>query len=979
MLRVYQSRTSSEAKKYYTDALAKQDYYVDGHEIVGLWHGKAAQRLGIVGQVGQKSFANLCENKHPISGERLTPRTRDDRTVGYDINFHAPKGISLLHALTGDERITMAMREAVSETMLEIEKNTHTRVRLDGKSEDRHTGNLVWGEFVHFTGRPVDGVPDPQTHIHCFVFNATWDSTEMRWKAGQFRQVVRDQPYFQASYHTRLAAKMEAIGYPISRGRNTWDLKGITPEIVDKFSRRTQEIEAAAKRLGITDPSAKGRVGARTRSKKDKNLGRTELATIWQQRLSPDEAEWLHGITQGPGLRQQDLDTGNSLWQQTYDRQQRITPDEALSHAIEHVFARKAVESDRRLVAEALKMAVGHVQPDELWKAIEAHPELLSRNEGGERWMTTRAVLEEEKAVLQFAVAGKGTSLPLGAGCGGREGEQYKIGSMAERDGIALNPSQIAAVEHLMESRDRVMLLRGGAGTGKTTLLREAAMAIKHGGGNVFACAVTTDASRGVLREAGFKGAEPLEKLLTDKRLQERIRGAVIWVDEAGMVGTPTMKRLCDLAEKQDARIVLAGDTKQHAPVERGDGMKLLERQAGIRPAEVTEIIRQRGIYKDAVKALEEGELAKSVDLLDQMGAIKEIRNHELPEERHRQLAERYVETVSKRESALVVSPTHAEGKEVTALIREQLKESGKLDGDERDIKRLQDLQWTDAQKADANQYELGMTVQYNQHCPGVPRHGIAPAAGGIKAKVVGVDAERGLVTTKDIVGNLRPLPMNLPERFQVYREEELKLAVGDQIRITKGFNTVDQKHRLTNGSMYKVAGFKEDGNIVLDNKGKWEIHKNAGHVTHGYCATPQAAQGKSVDRCFAAMSAMSLSASSLEQIYVIASRGKKSVELLTDNRPAFMDAMSRIDRERSATELMSDTEGNTEKLRLMAHAHEVQRLRSVEETRKRMMSGRQQPIGERQHGWQHQQEPPKRRPGPDHLGRPGPGTDKER
>lgn len=947
MLRIYQSTNSFDAVKYYTDSLSKQDYYTEGQEIVGLWQGLAAERMGLSGRVDQKSFALLCKNQNPISGAKLTPRTRDDRTVGYDVNFHAPKGISVLHALTGDHRIVGVMQEAVTETMREMEQSLHTRVRLEGKSEDRHTGNLVWGEFTHFTSRPVDGVPDPQLHVHCFAFNATWDDTELRWKAGQFRQLVRDHPYYQGVFHTKLAAKMEGLGYPISRARGTWDLKGLSREIVDKYSRRTAEIEAAAKRLGITDPIEKSQVGARTRARKNKSLSATELATRWQQRLDEEEAEYLHQITQGPGIRQRDRESGNSDWQQTYDRRQQMTPAEALEHAIGHVYERKAVESDRRLVAEALKVAVGHVQAEDLWATFEQHPDLITRQEDGQRWVTTKAVLAEEKAVLKFAVAGKGMELPLGAGRGGREGTPYEVGSLALREGVELNDAQKAAVEHLISSRDRLMLLRGGAGTGKTTLLREAAMAVQHGGHEVYAFAITSDASRNTLKKAGFKSAVPLEKLLTDQKWQERVKGQVIWVDEAGMMGTPTMKRLADLAEKQDARVVLSGDTKQHAPVERGDAMKLIERRAGIRPAEVTEIIRQTGIYKQAVEALEHGKLTDCVTALDKMGAIKEVRNLEEPDERHRQLADRYGEIIGQGQSVVVVSPTHKEGREVNEHIRDKLKEMGRIDPDsEKTLTRLQDKQWTDAAKADAHNYEVGMVIGYNQHCPGVKERDIPPAAGGTKAAVVGVDAERGLVTTKDIAGNLRPLPLNLADRFQVYESQEMKLAKGDQIRITKGFNTIDGKHRLTNGSTYGIKGFTEEGNLVLDNRGKWEIHRNAGFMAHAYCITPQVAQGKSVDRTLAALSSMSLSASSLEQLYVCLSRGEKSVEVLTENRKAFVEAMGKVNKDKMATELVEPDDGNATKLRMLAHAQEVQRMRQAEQKRFEMMRNRKMGRG---------------------------------
>ena len=1005
MLRVYQSTSAGQAKQYYTDALSRQDYYVDGQEDPGVWFGKGARFLGLGGAVTQTAFARLCDNLHPLTGEKLTPRTRDDRTVGYDVNFHAPKGISVLHALTGDTRIREAMERAVQATMEEMEAAVHTRVRLGNRSEDRKTANLVWGRFTHHTTRPVDGVPDPQLHVHCFVFNATFDETEARWKAAQFRQMVRDHPYFQAAFHARLAGELQEIGYPISRNSKGWDLHRIDRGLVESFSRRTAEIEKECTRLGITDPAEKGEVGARTRAGKDQNLKIGELRTAWQHRLSESQAEWLHRMAQEPGMkalreqaqhaaeksdaeRANDLGElpekqrpGNEIGQQSNEIGQdgnavgnapgthtpeyapplkdgrAVTAREAVDHAIAHVYERKAVESDRRLAAEALKYGVADITPEQVWSVIGNHPELLTRTDGGERWVTTREVHAEEKAVLDFAVEGRGTCVPLGKGHGGREGEPYDIGRGARNEGFELNGPQSAAVEHLVSSRDRVMLLRGGAGTGKTTLLKEARAAIEHGGSRIFACAVTTDASRGVLREAGFRDACPVQKILTDRSMREKMAGQVIWVDEAGMMGTQTCRKLFDLAKSIDARVVLAGDIKQHAPVERGDAMGLIERRAGIRPAEVTEILRQSGVFKEAVAAVQKGRLAESVKLMDEMGAIREVRDLDDPQKRHAVLADRYMDVLSRGQTALVVSPTHTEGRQVTGLIRDKLKATGRIEpGTERSFTRLKDLQWTDATKADPHNYEPGMVVQYTQHCPGFAREGIKPVASNTRARILAVDPEKKVITTEDAAGNRRPLPLHLAGRFQVFETQEIRLAVGDRVRITKNAHTMSQssgrtdrgvQRRVNNGTYYHVKGFTKDGHIKLDNRSGWVLHKNFGHLTHGYCTTPQAVQGKSADLHLGAVPAAAMAASTIEQVYVMLSRGKKACELITDKRSAVLDAMARLDLQRSATELMDDG-GEAWKARQRAHAREVQRMRAFEASRQRLRTDRQRGVVQR-------------------------------
>ena len=100
MLRITQQSSSDAAKQYYASA----DYYAEGQELVGRWGGEAARMLGLEGPVSKRAFNALCENRDPRTGDRLTPRTKDDRTVGYDFTWSVPKSVSLLYALTEDQR-----------------------------------------------------------------------------------------------------------------------------------------------------------------------------------------------------------------------------------------------------------------------------------------------------------------------------------------------------------------------------------------------------------------------------------------------------------------------------------------------------------------------------------------------------------------------------------------------------------------------------------------------------------------------------------------------------------------------------------------------------------------------------------------------------------------------------------------------------------------------------------------------------------
>ena len=100
MLRIIQNRAAASAKSYYSHS----DYLSEGQELAGRWGGKTAALLGLSGPVEKADFEALCDNRDPQSGNPLTARTKQDRTVGYDFNFHVPTGVSLAFALSGDER-----------------------------------------------------------------------------------------------------------------------------------------------------------------------------------------------------------------------------------------------------------------------------------------------------------------------------------------------------------------------------------------------------------------------------------------------------------------------------------------------------------------------------------------------------------------------------------------------------------------------------------------------------------------------------------------------------------------------------------------------------------------------------------------------------------------------------------------------------------------------------------------------------------
>lgn len=429
----------------------------------------------------------------------------------------------------------------------------------------------------------------------------------------------------------------------------------------------------------------------------------------------------------------------------------------------------------------------------------------------------------------------------------------------------------------MLSSRDAVTLVRGGAGVGKTTMMQEAVAGIEAQGTKVFTFAPSAGA-KDVLKKSGFDRAETVARLLVDPKLQGETKGQVLWVDEAGLLGSRTMAQLFELAEKNDCRVVLSGDRRQHGSVERGAALRLLEDEAGLKPAEIREIQRQEGDYKRAVQALSDGRTEEGFRELDNLGWVREVGTAE----RYQAMAADYLSSAANGVETLVVSPTHAEGERITRAIRQGLRESKLLGGDERRFLSLANANLTQAEREDSVNYIPGDVLVFHQNA-------------------------RGYQKGQRVVAGRDALPVDQAARFQVFHPTEIAFAPGDMLRVTQNGKSLDGKHRLNNGDLYRIDHFDDAGHIVLNNG--WKVARDYGHLAYGYCVTSHASQGKSVPRVLIGQSADSFPASSREQFYVSVSRGRKQVTIYTDDKQELLKAVRRTDGRLSATELVSGGE----------------------------------------------------------------------
>jgi conjugative relaxase-like TrwC/TraI family protein len=853
VLRIQPIESAAQAVTYY----AKSDggYYMEETDLRREWVGRGAGMLGLQGSPEFDEFRRLIHGLDPHSGEQLTAKLVEHRISGWDICLNCPKKVTLAME-GGDERLHEAFWQAARETFADIEQQAMTRVRKGGRQEDRVAGNLVGYAVEHAETRPAkdDNREDPHRHLHIVVANICRDLVEGEWKALKFRSIMDNRKYLDRRFNQRFSAKVAALGYDIetkwdrnskgSRRYVGWDIKGISDSVASKFSRRTGEIEKLAAELGITDAVSKDKLGATSRQNKRKDLTLGDLREYWDSRLTADEREQI----------------GKTIADSAERGGRRIEPqaEQAMQYSVGHHFTRQAVVPLKTLEITAMERCMGNALPEDV-EQTAARKNLLVRD--GEA--TTKEALAEERRCIDFARDGRGTCRPLSDKAVPHEWK-----------GLRFSDEQRAMIRHIWGSLDRVVLIRGAAGSGKTEADQAAVAGIEK---PVVMLAPSIDASRHTLREKGFAEADTVAQFLINWSLQERAKDGVILIDEAAMLPIRELRQVFDFAGQLNARVILQGDPQQHQSVERGAIFDVLQKFAGLPVAELKEIWRQKHAdYKRAVAAIDRGDVAGGFDILRDLGWIKQTG----PFDRYGELVKEYFAGIDAGKSVLVIAPTHQEGDEITARIRERLKEGKIIGADDRTFPVLKPLHWTDAQKADLGNYSGTEVIQFHRNS------GPFKAGQRIEARQLQADGYQ-----------LRP------EHFSVYGTGEIGLAVGDAIRMTGSAKDESGKHKLDNGRAYSVAGFTPTG-IRLNNG--WVLKKDVGMISHDYVRTSYGGQGRTCDRVLIAMGRESAPAINAAAFYVAGSRARESCRIFTNiSWPVLRNSVQRVEQRKSATELI--------------------------------------------------------------------------
>jgi conjugative relaxase-like TrwC/TraI family protein len=851
------------ATTYFDEHLSHNDYYTQTETQAGQWIGVGCERLGLQpGEVVTRdAFLKLCDNLHPDTGQQLTQTTIKDRRIFFDFQCAPPKSVSILAVTMNDQRIIEAHKEASTLALRELERFAATRIRKGGiEDKDRLTGNLVGAAFMHTSSRALD----PQLHTHFVLFNATWDKTEQRWKALQTSGMFDAIHYGTEVYRNELVKRLQGIGYRIRQTSSAFEIEGVEPELIERFSKRSKERDAAVAkeqlRLGrkLTKDEV-ANVVHQTRPKKLKGASDEQVRKQQLGEIGFFEKRALRKVVAAANGR-------------AVTPAETVSESTAIEHGLAHVFERNSVTPEHRILEAALVKGRGQLDLAQLKEKLAADDHLV--RVGSE--YSTRHILNRELALIRSVNAGIEAVAPVT--------RHYEPPAWLGHD-------QRKALAHLLTSPDRVTGFRGLAGSGKSAALVELAHALHRQGFEAVFCAPTASAADTLRRDELH--AVTLEGFYSDLRTRSRLSSrSVVVLDEAGAVGLEGMAKLFEWAERKDFRVVLCGDTGQHSSVTRGDALRILEQYSGYRFSELTTIRRQKPeAFRQVVELAAAKQTDKAFAKLLELGAVTEALTDD--GQLYQRAAAAYLSAIRQGKSALLVSPTWAEIDAVTEKVREALKTGRVLGQHEESVTVFDSLSWTEAQKKNASQFVPGQRVRF-----------VRPTktfALGETAEVVGSKGQSLKLRRAD--GRETAFsPSRSAPAFDVGEARELKVSPGDWLLLQ-----ANHGREFINGERVQVREI-QNGRIALADGRSLPAGFNA--FTHGYAVTSHSSQSKTVDEVLLVASSRSFGAVNREQFYVSISRGRERVHVFTDDADLLARRVTDSHTRKAAVELQALRDG---------------------------------------------------------------------
>ena len=702
---VWKLRVGAEA--YYVAQVASglDEYYTGAGEAPGVWVGAGIGALGLTGEVDPVDLRAVLAGLAPgtgLSPNGSTLRAHRRRVPGFDLTFAVPKSVSVAYAL-GDRRvqhlIVGACEAALTETLGWLEREACFVRRGTNKAENRETWGERWGTrrmvangfvaagFRHRTSREGD----PHLHWHVLVANLA-QGIDGRWSALDGTAIYQTARTGGAVFQTAMRRELsEVLGVewgPVHE--DTAEIAGIPEPVLRAFSQRHEQIAEWLDTHGASGSAAAGVAQRATRRTKQVPGEFAAIEAVWHQRadaLGWGPAEFEQLLAAGTPAALSGLLVEAVVWRDgvRHVGTRLVEFDEWLEWLLET----RVTAHDGTFTRFDLTRAIGSALPastsadvvDSTVQRALASPAVVPIGDHAAEAMpvwascrmvfddrdvsyTTRSLLQlEERLVCQLSdgvCAGVGVLDPA-------QVDRIVAGS-------TLGADQAAAAQRLVTAGDRVAVLVGRAGTGKTHTLGTVRALYEEAGFTMIGLAPSARAARELQAGAGIESTTIARHLVERRQIDAT---TVVVVDEAGMVGVRDLAHVIDQVTRIGAKVILVGDHHQLPEVAAGGGFRAtLDALAG-RVAELTVNRRQQHQWEQtALDRLRHGDVT---------AAFAAYRDHDrviIADDRAGVHDRAIADWCALRSSGdtLMLSGTRAEAHRLNRIARQQLIESGEID-----------------------------------------------------------------------------------------------------------------------------------------------------------------------------------------------------------------------------------------------------------------------------------------------------------
>lgn len=875
-----------------------------GEHIQSMFGGKGADLLNL-GEFDKGRFSELLRGR--VDAETSIGRVHAggefQHRPGWDATLSAPKSVSIMALVAGDERVIEAHHRAVAETIKAMEESS--AYCRDNEGNWVKTDNLTVASFTHSASRNLD----PQLHTHNVILNMT-RTKEGRWRSLEPKAIYQSQKMYGAIYRAHLAHSLShELGYQITPTENgSFEIEGVPKDLIKELSSRRQEIERIAKEKGFESAKGKEQAALMTRSSKQ-HASKATLTERWQEAAKEHESE-LKALVPGKRPAEREQAEQSPLEAALYDA--RL--------AIKHLSTYEAVITKEGIIEFALQHISGRYSPAHLTQALEqivADKELLPslistpEYEQGVSY-TTPAALRRETMAVNMMEQGQGYfSKPVLSERMVNSHLAMKQQEHEEHGTPTLNAGQAEGLKTILCGRDQFVGIQGYAGTGKTFMWAEAKALAESAGYKVQGFAPTGSAAEKLFEDSGIKSRTIDSFLYQNKAQLEGAKGRAkgqneIWViDESGLANARHIVDMMVLARKAGARVVFQGDGAQLGAIEWGKLFKILQ-QKGMKTAVLDEIMRQKDSQvREAVYSVLDKDYHKA------MAALGE-RVTEHKEDRIAPLVEDWSKLSKEdRENALVVIPDLETRAKATAAMRAVLQKKGELEANRHQASTLKDARLSDPQKTDGRFYKAGMVVEFGRDSKalGVTKgeRFVVKQSGSINEVVLVAEDGRELKWNPSQGSTARGA-------VDVYKESVMDLAVGDRVKWTKTIRDLG----LRNGDTGRITAIDANKNTATIEwkKGKETITKvmdlsKDRHLDHNYVHTAFLSQGLDSKHVFTIAESWRRNLVNEKSFYVKLSRTKEKIRVYTDSKENLTKAVARQAEKTSALESQKGRRAN--------------------------------------------------------------------